>query len=236
MIWSEAVSKAEVTTYRLNPVPVTATELVPPTDCPAVRPSFDGFQLARRLDTGEERSYSNSKRARTTRSRDDDSSRGRAVSKRERDTLSTNGGRSRDRSCVKKGPEIVEATSTGMDWIKLDHIKLARRAEALAKTRTQPPDSDQGPSGTGQSKSQEGGKNSIEAARHVPSQPETQEVMPPPVSTPVSTRANSGGGSLLTPSTLNLSGISLNNSSADAMEIDQFEQEMLVPPRPEENN
>ena len=40
VVWSEAFSKAEVTTYRLNPVPVTATELVPPTDCPAIRPSI----------------------------------------------------------------------------------------------------------------------------------------------------------------------------------------------------
>ena len=218
-----------MTTYRANPVPVTAAELVPPVDCPAVRPSFDGFSLARRLDSSEDRSYN--KRARVTRGRDDEN-RGRVSSKRERDICSSSS-RPRDRSVTRKGSIPADNGAAALDWIKLDHEKLAKRAQALAKTRSQiqvptqnaASDLVSSSGSTGEARDQvqvQTGPRASDNINPVTVKPEV------PNFSPITSRSNQDGSIQLTPSTLNLSSINLNNSAtSEAMETDEVENELL---------
>ena len=238
-------------------MPVTATELVPPVDCPAVRPSFDGFSLARRLDSGDDRNYS--KRPRVARGRDDDN-RGRMTSKRERDSVASS--RPRDRSVSRKSVGSIETSSDALDWIKLDHEKLTKRAQALAKTRnqlqSQGQNQDSGQNGAGsvicksenhtsageiqvQTVSNDSGPKKLESLpvkNDIPDfkAPEIIDTVSnscpnnisPPDFSPITSRSNQVGSIQLTPSTLNLSSISLNNTvSSEAMETDEVENELL---------
>ena len=217
-----------MTTYRANPVPITATELVPPVDCPAVRPSFDGFSLARRLDSTEDRSYN--KRARVARGRDEES-RGRISSKRDRDVGSSSN-RPRDRSVARKGSVSADSGTAALDWIKLDHEKLAKRAQALAKTRNQIQDLAQNPALGSSSNSNSTGE--VRGQVQIQKEPQTSDVnsravkLEVPNFSPITSRSNQDGSIQLTPSTLNLSGINLNNSATgEAMETDEVENELL---------
>ena len=209
-----------------------------------MRPSFDGFSLARRLDSNDDRGYN--KRPRASRGRDDDN-RGRTASKREREAV-TSSSRPRDRSVSRRGPSSGDSSSNSdaLDWIKLDHEKLTKRAQALAKTRNQaqvqaqiqdaPSDNSCQPkvqvlTGSEQSQTVPNGQHLSEPL----SNPVKKEL--PPFS-PLTSRSNQSGSIQLTPSTLNLSSISLNNSVAgEAMETDEAENELLgIDPNSTSNN
>ena len=131
MVWDEAKSKAEVTLPRVCTVPHLSSETVAPTDAPSVRPSFDGYNLARRLDKGDtDRVYASNKRARdVSRGRDESESRSRSTTRRRESISSTS--RGRDRGSTKKSSSPEDP----LEWLRLDHERLALRAEAIAKQR-----------------------------------------------------------------------------------------------------
>ena len=201
--------------------------MVPPVDCPAIRPSFDGFSLARRLDTSEDRSYS--KRARVTRGREDEN-RGRVSSKRDRD-VGTSSNRPRDRSVTRKGSAPVDNGSAALDWIKLDHEKLAKRAQALAKTRNQVQGSVQNsiPALVQNASGEARGQVQVSVGPRISDNVDSKNVkLEIPNFSPITSRTNPDGSIQLTPSTLNLSSINLNNSTTgEAMETDEAENELL---------
>lgn len=215
--WCEAKSKSEVTLPRVCTVPFLSSEVVSPTDSPAIRPNFDGYGQARRLDSGDsDRNYNATKRARITRSRDEPDSRARTNSRRREST--SNAPRTREKS-VKKGA----SDEPSLDWMRLDHERLTLRAQAIANQRRSAV-TDETPA------------VAVVPPRPdtVPSPPATPHNPPPSVNIPPVPRESSSQkpvtrrNDMLAPSALNLSEITISmsdlgssqNDDSSAMDVD----------------
>ena len=226
--WCEAKSKSEVTLPRVCTVPFLVSEVVSPTDSPAVRPNFDGFGQARRLDTGEsDRGYSSTKRARITRSRDEVETRPRANSRRRESNSTTSRPRDKIPSSRKASTEDVS-----LDWVRLDHERLTLRAQAIAnQRRTATP-----VASAASSELMSGSRSTTSVVEAVPTTP----VQRPP-SINAAPRESSAQkpepkrSEALVPSALNLSEITISmsdlgssqNNDSNAMDVDNFEDELL---------
>ena len=229
--WCEAKSKSETTLPRVCTVPYLSSEVVSPTDAPAVRPNFDGYGQARRLDSGEsDRNYNANKRARISRSRDEGDSRSR-VNSRRRDSVSRDSApRSRDKPSTKKS----STDEPSLDWLRLDHERLTLRAQAIANQR-RVADNESTPAVASPSSD----------SKVTPESPVTPFNPPPSVNAPPLPRESSTQkptvrprGETLTPSALNLSEITISmsdlgssqtddSSAMDVDNADEVEDELL---------
>ena len=208
-----------MTLPRVCATPFLCSEIVSPTDSPAVRPNFDGYGLARRLDNGDsDRSYNQSKRARvSSRARDETESRNR-VHVRRRDSVSSST-RSRDKPASSKKSVVEESP---LDWMRLDHERLAQRAQAIANQRRVQVNE------SSVEKSSVNDSTSIETSR-TPLKPPPNSAVPPVSREHSSVKKNVPKRSdILTPSALNLSEITMSMSDlgssqasdSNAMDID----------------
>ena len=229
--WCEAKSKAEVTLPRVCTVPYLSSEVVSPTDSPAIRPSFDGYNQARRLDSGEtDRNFNANKRARIARSRDETDSRSRVNSRRRDSTSRDATPRSREKPSVKKS----SPSEPSLDWLRLDHERLTLRAQAIANQRR-----------VADAESSSSVASSSGVAKESPEPPVTPVNPPPSVNAPPLPRESSSlkpsvrpRSDVLAPSALNLSEITISmsdlgssqtddSSAMDVDNADEVEDELL---------
>ena len=217
--WCEAKSKSEVTLPRVCTVPFLVSEVVSPTDSPAVRPNFDGFGQARRLDTGEsDRGYSSTKRARITRSRDEVETRPRANSRRRESNSTTSRPRDKIPSSRKASTEDVS-----LDWVRLDHERLTLRAQAIAnQRRTSVPEAPVVASDPS------AGSMALKEVPKTPINPPPSVNVPPVPRESSSQKPSTRRNDALAPNSLNLSEITMSmsdlgssqNDDSSAMDVD----------------
>ena len=191
-------------------MPFLCSEVTSPTDSPAVRPNFDGYGTARRLDSGEgDRGYNTTKRARISRSRDEPETRPR-VSRRRESTSS--GSRSRDKTASTKKSSTEDSS---LDWLRLDHERLTLRAQAIANQRRSA-DSGAAVASTEDSSS----SKSTSATPKTPVNPPPSINAPPVPRESSSQKPVSRRSEVLTPSALNLSAITMSMSDLGSSQDD----------------
>ena len=175
--------------------------------------------MARRLDAGEsDRNYNSNKRARvSSRARDDQDSRNRTHPRR-RDSISSST-RARDKTTTSN--KKSSASDSPLDWMRLDHERLAQRAQAIAnQRRVQDQDTEVEKPLTEKS-------DSVEAPR-TPSNPPPNSTVPPLTRDQSSMKKSAPRREILTPSSLNLSEITMSfsdlgssqASDSNAMDVD----------------